>query len=186
MRVDSGGDVYSLKAFRDKFEIRYKNNVYFVKSAGRSNEIVGFTNMADFIMRNFKTNSSNGKKEIIIAAARIIKEDIRNMKIETEEYPSVEDIFVQEEENPWVPDSLRQLMKHLIPTSLKRISLSQCIVQAARPRSAIVPIPFGIGVSLEKSFGSKWLNEFVSKLGLAISSNEVHRNRQQKTTRHIK
>ena len=42
-------------------------------------------------------------------------------------------------------------MKVIVPTRLKQVSLSQCIVQAARPRTIIAPIPFGVGLNIDKS-----------------------------------
>ena len=69
-------------------------------------------------------------------------------------------------------------MKHLIPSAIKRISINQCIVQAVRPRSIIAPIPFGIGVSLEKSIGSQSLSDLLSHVGFSITSDEIIRFKQ--------
>ena len=51
----------------------------------------------------------------------------------------------------------------------------KCISQASRPRSTIASIPFGIGVDLDKSFGSKWLINHLSKFGFSITADEVVR-----------
>ena len=58
------------------------------------------------------------------------------------------------------------------------MSIGQCIVQAVRPWTLIAPIPFGLGVQVEKSFGSKWLVNHLSKLGFSITAEEVLRYKQ--------
>ena len=55
---------------------------------------------------------------------------------------------------------------------LKLLSLSHCIVLAARPRTIILLIQFGVGVSLDHVFGSKWLPNFLARLGLCITNDE--------------
>ena len=71
--------------------------------------------------------------------------------------------------------NFNQLLKYLVPSELKQLSIGQCIVQASRPRSIISPIPFGLGVQLEKSFGLKWLINNLHRFGFSISSDEVTR-----------
>ena len=70
-------------------------------------------------------------------------------------YPNGYDIMNIEEGKKWVPKSLLDFMSYLITSGLKQLSLSQCIVQAVRPKTAIIPIPFGVGVSVQKTFASK-------------------------------
>ena len=98
------------------------------------------------------------------------------MDCTVDEYPS--NMSSEEEAYKWLPDSIMILMEYLIPNKLKRASLAQCIVQAARPRSVIGPIPFGVGVALEKKFGSKWLLTFLSKLGFSVSPSEVEKYKE--------
>ena len=73
------------------------------------------------------------------------------------------------------PGSLKLLLDYLINSELKRLSLGQCITQASSPRSIIAPIPFGMGVGLDKSFSSKWLIDHLSRFGYSITSDEVLR-----------
>ncbi|CAB4000918.1 Hypothetical predicted protein [Paramuricea clavata] len=49
---------------------------------------------------------------------------------------------------------------------------------AARPRSVIAPILFGLGVEIDHVFGMKWLINELSRLGFCISYDEVNRYRQ--------
>ena len=48
-------------------------------------------------------------------------------------------------------------MAPLADYEVKTLSISQRLVQAARPRPVIAPILFGLGVQLEKAFKTKWL-----------------------------
>ena len=64
-------------------------------------------------------------------------------------------------------------MEKLIKSELKQVSLAQCIVNAIKPRSSIAPIMFGLGIKVEKVFGSKWLITELNKLGFSISSNDT-------------
>ena len=48
-------------------------------------------------------------------------------------------------------------------------------MNAVRPRARIAPIPFAIGISLDKSFASKWVLRMLSRLGISIGDMEVTR-----------
>ena len=69
-------------------------------------------------------------------------------------------------------------MKTIISSELKQNSIGQCIAQAARPRSVITPMMFGLGVEFDHVFGSKWLISELSRLGFSISYDEVNRYKQ--------
>ena len=168
-------DTYDFKVFSKKLKNKYDEFLTISSGTGRSGDIVCMRRYNDFVLRSIKEKT---KENIISAAARLIKADIKNMQLSCEKYPNEEDICSSEENNEWVPESLRAFMSNLISSSVKRLAINQMIVQAARPRSAINPIPFGIGVSLEKSFESRWLTTCLSRLGLSISVEEVLRFKQ--------
>lgn len=69
-------------------------------------------------------------------------------------------------------------MKLLVSSNLKQASLSQCIIQATRPRSVIVPIPFGVGISVDKTTGCRQLVKQLATLGFSITPDEVDRFKQ--------
>ena len=48
----------------------------------------------------------------------------------------------------------------------------------ARPRSGILPIPFGLTVELDNMYGSRWLIDELTKLGLAVSYSELQKFKQ--------
>ena len=68
------------------------------------------------------------------------------MEVSKTYYPTSEDICISEQESKWVPESLKYFLQLLIPSSIKRSSIGQCIVQGSRPRTVISPILFGVGV----------------------------------------
>ena len=152
------------------FKDHYGNNLYFAEISGRSN-VVCFKDMADRILNDLKKKSTTTTNDIITAAAKLIKSDIRQMPSTMNEYPSIDSLNCIEYVKSWVPESLQILLNHLICSELKRVSIGQCITQASR--STIASILFGIGVDLDKSFGSKWLINHLSKFGFSISANEV-------------
>ena len=132
----------------------------------------------DYILKNLKDQGADTKEKIVRAAAKIIKEEIRAMDFTKDHYPCVSDITTNDENEKWVPESLQLLMEFIVPTTLKQISLSQCIVQAVRPRSVIAPIPFGVGLNIDKSTGCKQMITHFSRLGFSISADEVYRFKQ--------
>ena len=99
---------------------------------------------------------------MVKAADKIVKEEIREMNCSKEFYPSVDDIVDGEKR---VPESLKNFMALLVPSSQKRLSLSQCTIHATKPRSVIAPIPFGVVVDIDKSIGCKQLIQHFSRLG---------------------
>ena len=133
MVKDNDGVIYTLKSFREKLKAKYKD--HFVKRSGCKGELVCFKEMTDFILRKLKEDGSETKEKIVKVAAKIIKEEIREMKFSKDFYPSIDEIRSSEKGEKWVPESLKMFMKLLVPSSLKQLTLSQCISQATRPRS---------------------------------------------------
>ena len=157
---------------------KYKDHLYFVKSAGCKGELVCFKEMTDYILRQLKGHRSETKEEVMKAAAKIIKEEIREMNFSRDFYPSVDEITFSEEGEKWIPESLRMFMKFLVPSRLKQLSLSQCIFQATRPRTVIAPIPFEVRIDIDKSMGCKQLITHLVRLGFSVTPEEVSRYKQ--------
>ena len=95
------------------------------------------------------------------------------MKFDKDTYPKENLIADGEEGFKTVPKSLQILLGFLIDSKVKQNSLGQCLVYASRPRSAILPVPFGLGVQVDHVFGSKWLTNQLFDLGFSISDDEV-------------
>ena len=112
---------------------------------------------------------------MVKTADKIVKEEIREMNYSKEFYPSIDDIVDGEK---WVPESLKNFMALLVPSSQKQLSLSQCTIHATKPRSVIAPIPFGVVVDIDKSIGCKQLIQHFSRLGFSVTSDEQYRFKQ--------
>ena len=78
----------------------------------------------------------------------------------------------------WIPESLIILLDIIMPNLLKQTAIAHSMIQAARPRSVLCSIPFGLGVQLDNEFGSKWLISRLHKLGFSISPDEVQKYKQ--------
>lgn len=147
-------------------------HIFFGERPGRPN-LICFKHMAGFILEKFKKMKEQTPNDIITAAAKIIKSDIREIPCDKSEYPSISEISNLEYAKRWVPESILIFLSQLISSELKQVSIGQCIAQASRPRSMIASIPFGVGVYIDKSFATKWLVDHLSKFGFSISSDEV-------------
>lgn len=178
----SSETVYSMKHIRRKLEEKYGSHITFNTSLGKKT-IICFSAMASTIINDKwyserKTSAEDDSVRIVTAAANLIKSNIRQTLLKTDEYPGNRIIEDQSEAMKWVPDLLLTFMQTLVGNDLKATSISHCVVQAVRPRSVISPVLFGLGVSLDHAFGSKWLLNVLAKLGFCSSWDEVYRFRQ--------
>ena len=82
--------------------------------------MVCFKEMTDYILRKLTEDGSDTKEKIVKTAAKIIKEEIREMKFSKDSYPSIDEITSSEEGEKWIPESLKMFMKLLVPSSLKQ------------------------------------------------------------------
>ena len=126
-------------------------------------------------MKKRQINVDDEAKRIVITTTKLIREEIRNIKLSLDSYPNKDDITDSINENScWKPNLLNTLLSYVVPETVKRSSICQCIIKASRPRIALPPLSFGLGIECDHAFGSKWLvNEF--KLGFSISYSEVNR-----------
>ena len=100
------------------------------------------------------------------------------MELSTELYPSSKDIEKSATANSWSPPLLRKFLSILVPHETKQSSIGQCIIKASRPRTAIPPLLFGIGIEVDHVFGSRWLIDELFTLGFSILYPEVTRFKQ--------
>ena len=124
-----------------------------------------------------KKQKEESNESIIIAAAKIIKEELRELRKDNQVYPTFEELRSYESQKGWVPESLQLLLQYLIPSNVKQLNIGQCIAQASRARSIICSVLFGLRVQVEKSFASKYLANHLFRLGYSISYDEVLRFR---------
>ena len=103
--------------------------------------------------------------------SEIIRDEIRSMS-PSKFYPSTEELADIEFLENWLPKSLVILLQKLIPNKLKRTAIGHSITLACR-QNIMSPLLIGLGVELDHSFGSKWLNNHLSWLGFSVSNQMV-------------
>jgi len=174
--------VYSKPQLKIKLEEKYGDHIFFAEVAGKRN-VICFKNMASCIVNDKwysekKSNIEDESMRIVVAAAKLIKAQIRDLVHDLDKYPLNSELSNVDAARQWVPTLLNEFMENVVCDDRKQVALSHCIVQAARPRSVIAPIPFGLGVALDHMFGSQWLLNTLGRLGLSVSYDEVYRYKQ--------
>ena len=178
----SGSEVYTIKRLKQKLMDYYKDFIFFAEVEGRHN-VVCFRNMAKFIVNEKwylerKDTLEDESEHIVKTAAQLIQTQIRETEYDIASYLSSDEINNINCSRTQVPQLLQTFLRTIISSELKQASIGQCIVQAARPRSVIMPILFGLGVEIDHVFGSKWLITQLSRLGFSITYDEVARCKQ--------
>jgi len=176
-----GENVYTIKRLKQKLQDYYSDHIFFANVEGREN-VVCFRNMAKYIV-NEKWQSSKSSIEdkaewIVRAAAKIVRDEIREKIYNSKFYPTTEDISSISHSSQWIPQHLQNFLKLLVISEVKQNSIGHAIVQASRPRSVVSPVLFGVGVEMDHMFGSKWLINELSHLGFSISYDEVVKYKQ--------
>ena len=125
--------------------------------------------MTAWVSEDFKKKSHQSAIDVITAAAKIIKSDIREIPVDKS---SLEDLNDTDYEKNGYQRACKYFL-NIFNSKLKQLSFGQGIAQASKPRSMIAPIPFGIGVQLDISLGTKWFVDHLAKSGFSVSSDEV-------------
>ena len=185
LSLSDGKDVCSIKWLQNKLKELYGDHLIFAEVNGKHN-VLCFKNIMNYIINNkwYQERSLNIDDEaerVIKTTAKLICEEIRQMTLENEVYPSPEDIKNSAINNSWCPKLLRTLLAAVVANVMKQSSIGQSIIKAARPCTAIPPILFGIGVEADHMFESRWLIDELFRLGFSISYSEVNRFRQSVT-----
>ena len=174
--------VYTTKWLKRKIIEKYDQHAFFAEMKGGS-DVVCLKNFADLTVNNawYEMREKDLKKEsvgIINTAAKLTLSDIRSINLESDIYPlenEIADINICES---LLPESLRKFLEVLTKNRLKRVAIGQVLISDARPKSAVLSIPFRLGVETDNMFGSRWLIEELSKLGFSVSYQEGRRYKQ--------
>ena len=174
-------EVYSVKNLKRQLMKHYGDHLTFAEVYGRK-DVVCLRNMASFILndkwhKERVEDVASESKRIVEAAAKLIRAEIRVHQYTNEIYPSADDVTTSAT-GEFVPPLLQLHVQTLIGNKLKETAISHAIVQAARPRSVISPILFGVGVEVDHICGSKYIVDELARLGFSISSYEVKRYKQ--------
>ena len=103
---------YSPRYMKKKLKERYNDHVYFAEIACVSN-VVCFKEMANYIIKEKKKKQEETREDIITAAAKIVKAEMRELSKSNSMYPTTEDISNLEQGMTWIPDSLKLLLSYL-------------------------------------------------------------------------
>ena len=183
-RFFESNEAYSTKWLKKKLKDRYSDHLLFAEINGRKN-VLCFKNMTIYIINEKwyekrQINVDDESKRIVITAAKLIREEIRNIKLSLDSYPNKDNITDSINENScWKPNLLNTLLSYVVPEAVKRSSICQCIIKASRPRTALPALLFRLGIECDHVFGSKWLLNELFNFGFPISYSEVNNLRNQ-------
>jgi len=183
--TDDPTQVYSSVQLQHLLRERYGNNLFIADKYGRRN-VVCFVNEAKRVINDkwYAEREHDMTKEcerVVQTAAKLIKASIRETLFNTDDYPLTCTMRNRELAKEWVPPLLQLFLQTLICDEVKQIALGHCIVQGSRPRSAVSPVMFGVGVSLDYQTGKPAVVQLLSRLGLSVSPDEVNRFKQSVT-----
>ena len=116
--------VFIVKYLKQKLEEHCADHLFFAQQPGRSN-IICFKDYIWFVMNEFKKAKSQNPIDLIIAAAKMIKNDLRVMPFDKTTYPDINKRADIEYAESWVPDSLATFLSHLVSQPLKRATIGQ-------------------------------------------------------------
>ena len=172
--------VYSVKYLKIKLQQHYGDHVVFVEHEGQQ-DVVCLQRMASFVLREqwkkqkMLEDDETESQRIVAMAAKLVRALLREMQYTRETYPTETDISDLEGSHHFIPNLLHTFLQVLVSNQVKEVAIGNAIVQAARPRSVVTPILFGVGVQMDHMYGSKWLVDQLARLGFSVSSAEVYR-----------
>ena len=174
-------DPYSATFKKKKLLNTFKDDIV-CSQISEKQDVLTFHETAFSIIHKFFTKSEDNpeeqKKNIIISAARLIKNDIIDVIQSLDYYTTLEPEDFLSESLSFIPESLRNFLKTLFSgrnTEKKVASLGQALMQAARPRSLIAPLQIGLDVQLNHHYASKFLIDTLSAHGFCSSYYEVQK-----------
>lgn len=107
------------------------------------------------------------EKQRIKAAAKILQ---KVMQYDDNSLPYSKDLSLEEKDLEKMNTSqFKAFHKDSCKSKIKQTAIVQCIISTSIQLSALLPIPFGIGVEMDHVFGPGKL----VRLGLSISADEV-------------
>ena len=170
---DGSDEVFTKRYLKDRLVTKYQDELYFTSEEGRK-DIMCFKDMTNKILRDYHSkdiNTEDEELEIIKTAVKLLKNKIKTIKIDPTVYPSKHELTADYE----VPESLQYFIDQFTTHPEQANLWKQMFVKAARPRSGPMPYLLALGVQLDHKYGSKWLNQRMSKLGFCESPDELYR-----------
>ena len=169
---DTDFQPYSFPYMKKRINDHFKDRIIITELDGKSN-VVTFRSTAFNILHQFyespKTDDPEAEKfRIIETAAKLIKNDIKSINVDTSQYPSSDEIRSVEDNVEFLPGTLKAFLKNVLvgkDTRIKTASIGQAIMQSVRPRILNTPLQLGQGVQMHRQFGSRFLIDTLNQLG---------------------
>ena len=175
---DGDSKPYSFKHMKMEIMKHFGDRVIITEINGKQN-VVTFHTTAARILHDFHSkksqNTKNEKVQIIETAAKLLKQDIKDIEQNREMYSSSADLSPQTALQ-FLPSSLHRFLDVMIhgqDSTRKISSLGQAIIQAVRPRVILAPLQIGLGVQMHHHFQSKFLIDTLHRMGFSCSYSEV-------------
>ena len=170
---------YTNKYFKQKLIEYFGNDSIVICSEDGNTDIVTLKTSADSILRKCyqapkDVNIHHQKILLLTAAAKLIKADIKSVITDTDQYPSLDKLDIDNAIS-FLPSSLYLFLHNLIvqENDLKAAAIGQAIMQASCPRKIISPLQVGLGVQLHHHYRSRHLVDVLNRLGFCSSYNEI-------------
>ena len=101
--------------------------------------------------------------------AKLFLPDITSMSLESDIHLTENEISEIKTCENLLTESLRKFLEVLIKGRLKKSSIGQVRISAARPKSAVLPITFGLRPEIVDMSGLRWLIDKLWKLDFPVS-----------------
>jgi hypothetical protein len=83
------------------------------------------------------------------------------------DYPHDDDVIGNmDKAKQWLPGLLQEFIDSVVSDELQASCYWTC--DCSRLRSVLSPVLWGIGVSVDRVFGSKWLVQLLARIGFSI------------------
>eukprot|EP00794_Sanderia_malayensis_P017156 gene17156-18878_t len=173
------GSAYSAWHMKEKIMEHFGENVIITNRPGKTN-IVTFRRTVAFILQEFHSQQKehsdpeDEKFDVIRAAAKLLRSDIKLIKTPNDYYPLIETGV--EKHIEFLPPTLKLLLKGIFSgkkKSMKVASIGQAVMQSSRRCAILTPLQMGLAVQLHHSFASRFLIDTLHRLGFCSSYREV-------------
>ena len=179
--ADTEYETYSYTYMKKRLQDHFGDKIIQTEINGTAN-VVTFRTTAKALLQDhyqqMKQDPNEEKIRLVKTAAKLIREDIKDVETTYEAYPSCEDLESVDAGIQFLPETLQVLLEGLFTgkrTGAKVASIGQAMMQATRPRVLLAPLQLGLGVQLHHHFASRFLIDSLHRHGFCCSYEEVHR-----------
>jgi len=153
-------------------------HIVFSEVSGH-HDVICFHEMCSYLISDKwyadrKADPAEESVRIVRTAGKLIASAVHDLKLCTDQYPTSDDMSGSTADSGhWIPGLLQMFMKELVSSSTKHTAFCQTIVQASRPRTAILLIPLPLTISIDNICGSSELIIESAWLGFCLSYDEL-------------